>query len=277
MMKQIRKFVITLLMLMVAMKTTSITASATSAEAEDILKGLNNYVMDSLTASKSSEPVKKEELLKDKTNKLNFSDDLVKNAKYIDETLAAGKTLTYKVEVSKGALYIDVMSESNYKVEIYDSKKKLVKRFEAYDMFRTYVVKEAAWLSKGKYSIKISPTNKKKALNISGKVLMINTSTSRTITLDKEHTTAITKGKTYKLIFELEEKSNVLISNLITPFSSYDYFPDYLDHYEIVNSKGETEQEYDGLLAANLVLKKGTYTLVFKAHMTGRLSTKISK
>lgn len=55
-----------------------------------------------------------DKLLKDKNNKLKISNDMEANVKMIEESVAAGKTLTYKIEVSKGSLYVDLKSEKNF-------------------------------------------------------------------------------------------------------------------------------------------------------------------
>ena len=88
MLNNIRRFVIAALVLSVAFIVTTATISAAS-----------------------------DEMLKDKTNKLKISNDLKKNVKTVKESTAAGKALTYKIEVSKGALYIDLSNSTGFKVE----------------------------------------------------------------------------------------------------------------------------------------------------------------
>lgn len=246
--KHIRRLVITLLMLIVTFISTSTTIFAET-----------------------------EELLKDKTNKLKLSDDLKEKSKYIKESLAAGKSLTYKIEVNKGALYIDLKNDTSFKVEIYNSTNKVVMKMEAYEMLGgvTYMARDGVGLSKGKYKIKISPMSKDNALNINGTIVMIKNSTSRTIAFDNDCVTAVTEGKTYKFKFEVKEKSPLVLSNLITSYTPDELFP-FIPDYKVVNSEGKTVKKYNNsYIAGSVTLEKGTYTLVVKANKTGYLSTKV--
>ncbi len=220
-----------------------------------------------------------ETLLKDKTNKLTLGDSLEESSIKIEESLATGKSLTYKIEVPKGTLYIELNDKTSYTVEIYNSKNKVVKRIKSVDILggAAHQVKYGVALSKGKYKIKITPKNKDSALNINGTVAMIKNNTSRTIVVDKEYSTAVTKGKTYKFKFELKGKTLFGILNKITSYDPNDFFR--LDtEYIIVNSAGKTVRKIDRNNDTNsTTLNKGTYTIILKADDTGILSTKINE
>lgn len=246
MIKHIRRMVITLLILIVAFISTSATLLAES-----------------------------EVLLKNKTNKLKLSDDLDEYSKYIKESLAAGKSLTYKIEVSKGALYIDLQNDTDFKVEIFDSKNKLVKKIKGYEMLGGvfYVARDGVGLSKGNYKIKISSMNKENALNIDGKIVMIK-NTSRTVDFNKSYKIAVKEGKSYKFKFKLDEKSTLVLTYFINS-----YIPDNLWPYDpdtkILDSKGKAVEYFDN--DDTVVLDKGTYTFVVKANVTGNLNLKVAK
>lgn len=64
-----------------------------------------------ITATSTQVSAATDKMLKDKNNKLKISNDLDANVKIVEESIAAGKTLTYKIEVSKGSLYVDLKSE----------------------------------------------------------------------------------------------------------------------------------------------------------------------
>lgn len=248
MVKHIRRLVITLVMLIVASISTSTMISA-----------------------------KTEEMQKDKTNKIKCTDDLEENSKYIKESLAAGKSLTYKIEVNKGTLYIDIKDNKSFKVEVYNSKNKKVKKIEAYELYggAQYIARDGVGVSKGKYKIKISPLNKDSALNIDGTIAMLKNGTSRTIALNTRYLTAVTEGKNYKYKFELNEKTYVGFTIALSS-----YVPELawaeIPRYRIVNSKGKTVAKfYDGDVVMGTTLEKGTYTLVVEANMTGYLSVKV--
>lgn len=248
MLNNIRRFVIAALVLSVAFIVTTATISAAS-----------------------------DEMLKDKTNKLKISNDLKKNVKTVKESTAAGKALTYKIEVSKGALYIDLSNSTGFKVEVINSENKVVKKLDGYEMLGgiTYTARGSAVLSKGSYKIKISPKSKSDGLNVNGKVALINSSTSKTISLNEKYVTAVTNKKSYKFKFVLEEKSTVLFSNIITSYTPDQLFP-FVPEYNILDSKGKLVKKYDREnILPSLILKKGTYTLEVIANETGYLETKI--
>lgn len=214
-----------------------------------------------------------DKMLKDKNNKLKISNDLDANVKIVEESIAAGKTLTYKIEVSKGSLYVDLKSEKNFKLEVSDSDNKLVKKIEGFDMMAgmLYYVRGDISLSKGKYKIKISPVNKKEALKVDGKIALIKNSTSATIDLSKTYVTAATNGKSYKYKFEVSEKSRVLFSCIIWSHDPDQLFP-FVPEFRIDDSKGKTVKKFDrDNIVPDYTLEKGTYTLVVKANETGRL------
>lgn len=247
MVKNIRKFVMAVLILAAALMTTTATISAAS-----------------------------DEMQKDKTNKLKLSNDLVKNAKTVNESLAAGKALTYKVDVSKGALFFNLNNSTEFRVEIINSDNKVVKKLDGYEMFGgvTYIAKGSAALEKGSYKIKISPKSKSDSLNVSGKVALINNG-SKTISLNEKYITAVTNKKSYKFKFVLEEKSTVLFSNIITSYTPDELFP-FVPTYKILDSKGKLVKKYDKEnILPTLTLKKGTYTLEVTANETGYLETRI--
>ncbi len=217
-----------------------------------------------------------ETILKDKTNKLTLGDTLQESTKKIEEALAAGKSITYKIEIPKGVLYIELMDKTDYKVEIINSKDKVVKKLEAEEIvggigYSLYQVKNGVALSKGKYKIKISPKAKSNALNINGTVGMLKNSTSTTIEIDKDYDIAVTEGKTYEFIFKLKEEAYLGYGMNLKGYE--DQFPTEPDAI-VYNSKGKKISE---LAKTNFLntLKKGTYTIKFKAKTSGVLSAKV--
>jgi hypothetical protein len=217
-------------------------------------------------------------ILKDKTNKLILGDTIEEGTKKINETLDAGKSLTYKLEVPNGGLFIEITGDSSFKVQIYNSKNKVVKKLEAVDLMggAAQQIRNCVALSKGKYKIKISAKSKDSALTLNGKVAMISNKTSRTIACDKEYTTAVTKGKTYKFKFEVEEKSTGVITSFINNYDSTYIFPEF-PIYKVADSKGKIVKSFTkGETPGNVDLKKGTYTLIVEANMTGYLTIRVA-
>lgn len=121
-----------------------------------------------------------------------------------------------------------------------DSDNKLVKKIAGYEMLGglIYYVRGSISLSKGKYKVKITPSNKKEAFNVDGKFAMLKNSTSGTVELNKTYVTAATNGKSYKFKFELTEKSWILLSCIIWSYQADDLFPQD-PVFSIENSKGD--------------------------------------
>jgi len=218
---------------------------------------------------------------KSETNKLKLYDTIKDGSKKIEETIAAGKSITYKVDIPKGNFHIELDGNTNFEVRIYDSKNKVVKKIESYEFtFTKYMIRFGIVLNKGKYKIKITNTSKESELNINGLAAMIRNSTSITLDLEKEYNLAVTKGKTYKWKFEVKEEDQYNITSLFYAYdsnSSAYLFPDkQVDNIKIVNSKGE--KVVDGYnLYKEIKLKKGTYTITFKASTAGYYTPKIHR
>lgn len=218
---------------------------------------------------------------KSETNKLKLYDTIKDGSKKIEETIAAGKSITYKVDIPKGNFHIELDGNTNFEVRIYDSKNKVVKKIESYEFtFTKYMIRFGIVLNKGKYKIKITNTSKESELNINGLAAMIRNSTSITLDLEKEYNLAVTKGKTYKWKFEVKEEDQYNITSLFYAYdsnSSAYLFPDkQVDNIKIVNSKGE--KVVDGYnLYKEIKLKKGTYTITFKAITAGYYTPKIHR
>lgn len=217
-------------------------------------------------------------LLKDKSNKLILGDTIKEGTQNINETLAAGKSLTYKLEVPKGGLFIEITGGSSFKVQIYDSKDKVVKKLDSVDLMggAAYQVRNCVALSKGKYKMKVTPSSKNSALTLNGKVAMISNKTSRTAECEKEYTTAVTKGKIYKFTFEVEEKTTAVLTVIINKYDIEYVFPE-VPIYKIADSKGKILKSFTAHeTPGELGLKKGTYTLLVEADMTGYLTTRVA-
>lgn len=215
-----------------------------------------------------------------KTYKLKLSDNAYDNSKEIMQELTAGKSVTYTLDVPKGVLYINIIAYNGIKVEVLDSKNKVVKKATPFvnDMGeeKTQQVKTTVSLSKGKYKLKITSTNKNIGDYIMGSVVMIKNPTSRTIKIGTDYHTSVTKGKTYKLTFEVKKNgSTFLINNAISKNDKVNYDVNYPE-VNLVNSEGKTVRK---ITEANMYdifeLKKGKYTITFKAGATGVLYTNI--
>ncbi len=219
-----------------------------------------------------------ETLLKDKTNKLILGDTADENMKYIEG--AADQLLTYKIEIPKGTLYIQLFDLTNFKIEIYNSKNKLVETIKAVETFGeegAHIARGGVALSKGKYKIKISPVDKNSALNTNGTVSMIKNETSKTIIFDKNYHTAVTEGKTYKIKFEVKKEVLFSFQNHIISYDPNDFIP-HTPKVKVVNSAGKTVKSFDIYNQDDFVrLKKGTYTMTLKASITGYLNTMVTQ
>jgi flagellar hook assembly protein FlgD len=215
-------------------------------------------------------------LVKDKTNKLVVGDSVDECLKGIEEEQAAGKSITYKISVPKGTLYIKMANASDFKIEIYNSKNKVMKKIES---IRNVLYGEIALasggvnLSKGKYKIKISPKDKSSELKLGGIVAMLKNNTSGSISLDKQYNIAVQEGKTYKLKFTIKiakanEENRMDFSSQIQSYDPNDILP-FTQEFKIVNSEGKSVARYDGFLGKGIRVKNGTYTIVFEANKTG--------
>lgn len=217
-------------------------------------------------------------LIKDETNKLTLEDSIKEGSKKIEESLASGKSVTYKIDVPKGTLYMDLTDSSSFKVAIYDSKDNEVKKINSVEIYGglAYQVRNGVALSKGKYTLKISPKSKESALNIKGEVAIIKSGTSRSIEIEKDYHTSVTKGKTYKFKFEVKEKSLFGFVNYITAYKTDYADPKFLD-YKLLDSKGKQKNEHtDSSVVEYITLNKGTYTIEVKANYTGYLTTRVN-
>lgn len=214
------------------------------------------------------------ELHPNKTNKLKLSDTLFGDRMSISESVKAGKTLTFTVEVPKGALDIYLSSTQTFKAEVYDSKNKVVLKMESSSTLNEdgcYDTGDLVNVSKGKYKIKITPSDKKSKVNISGSVAMIKNDSSRTMTVGNEYDTAVKKGKTYKFKFKAKEKGVYTIENRY--YGGEELEIEY-PAIKILNSEGKTVKEFKaGNYINEIKLSKGTYTIVIKADITGCLNT----
>jgi len=158
-----------------------------------------------IPANASADP---DMMVKDKTNKLELADTIDEKYLYIEDSASVGKSITYKVNVPKGTLYIQAFDAVSFKIEIFDGENKLVKKIESVNFFgldEAHLARDGVALNKGKYKIKFSPLNKESALNINGTVSMISNATSKTLKMDKSYHIAVTEGKTYKFKFKVEE------------------------------------------------------------------------
>lgn len=220
-------------------------------------------------------------LVKNKTNKLKTGDMIDECVKDIEESLAAGKSITYNIDAPKGVLYIRITDYdfADFKVEIYNKKNKVVKKMESVpNVFYGEIASGGVKLSKGKYKIKISPKDKKSKLKLSGIVGMVMTNTSKTISLNKQYNIAVQKGKTYKLKFTIKDatdESRISFTNHIQSYDPDDFIS-YNQECKIINSKGKTVGSHNETYGKILSIKNGTYTMVFKANQTGILTTEAS-
>lgn len=235
-----------------------------------------------LTAAPTTASADVELLAKDKTNKLVLGDNMDECLKGIEESLAAGKSVTYKISVAKGVLYIRIADFVDFKVEIYDSENKLVKQLDSvrYELYGDITLASGSVnLSKGKYKIKISPKDKKSELNLAGIVAMLKTSTSATISLNKKYNFAVQKGKTYKYKLTVEDANAYGVlsyQNLIQSYDPKEFLP-HIQDLEIFNSKGKRIARHDMFNSERLLtLKNGTYTIEFEADKTGILAVEVS-
>lgn len=218
-------------------------------------------------------------LTTDKTNKLTLEDSIKVGSRKIEEALAAGKSVTYKIDVPKGILYIDLSDSSSFKVVIYDSENKEVKKLNSMEIYGglAYQVRTGVALSKGKYKIKISPKSRESALNIKGEVAIIRNGTSKSIEIEKDYNTSVTKGKTYTFKFVVKEKSLFGFVNYIISYNSDYKDPKFLD-YKLLDSKGKQKNEHtDTSVIEYITLNKGTYTIEVKANYTGYLVTRVNE
>lgn len=62
-----------------------------------------------------------------KTYKLTVSKSIDDNLRRVAEEVKSGKSITYTLDVPKGALHVQLVSSYDFKAEIIDSKNKVVK------------------------------------------------------------------------------------------------------------------------------------------------------
>lgn len=213
------------------------------------------------------------DLDKSKTNKLSVGKDVYDNVGRIETELKKNKSVTYTVEVPKGTLYLELNSNTSFKVQVTDSKNKVVKKYDAKEVYReefSHGVIGGISVSKGKYKIKITVGSKYDSNYIFGKVVVLNNSTSRKIAADAQYQTGVTKGKTYKLSFEVETKGDYYISNDLMEFDAKNLYGKEIS-YKVLDSKGKEVKASSGIVK----LSKGTYTITFKAGKTGCVTTSI--
>ncbi len=224
-------------------------------------------------------------LVKDKTNKLVLGDNMDECYKAIEETSAAGKSITYKINVPKGLLYFRIADYTDFKVEIYNSENEVVEEFESVTNVLYGDIALASGgvdLSKGKYKIKISPKDKNSELNTAGIVAMLKNSTSRTISVNQQYSIPVKEGKTYKIKFTIEDavnnkdmESKIEIKNAMQMYDPNEIVP-YIPEYQVLNSKGKKVIDFTNFGdQKSLIVENGTYTLVFKAKKTGMIITTI--
>lgn len=221
-------------------------------------------------------------LVKNKTNKLTLADSMDECYRSIEESLAAGKSVSYKINVPKGVLYIRITDFTDFKVEIYDSENKVVKELESItnELYGDITLASGGVeLNKGKYKIKISPKDKKSALNLTGIVAMLKTNTSRTLSLNKLYNIAVKKGETYKFKFKLKDTnidSRLTFTNFIQSYDPDEFIPD-MPEYKVVNSKGKTVKRVPAFTQGILSdLEDGTYTFILEAEKNGILVLEVS-
>lgn len=186
-------------------------------------------------------------LVKNKTNKLELGDTVDEKLLGIEDLASAGKSITYTVNVPKGTLYIQAFDAVSFKIEIYDSKNKVIKKIESVNMFGledAHLARDGMALSKGKYKIKISPLSKENALNINGTVSMISNATSKTLDMDKTYNIAVTEGSTYKFKVKVKEYLIYEFDSSIVSYDPNDFIPFFQD-FKILNSEGKTVSTYD--------------------------------
>lgn len=220
-----------------------------------------------------------EELLaSNKTNKLTLADTLDEGYKVIDEKLAVGKSVTYKINVPKGVLYLNIADFSHFTVKIYNSENEEIYKTESISNVlygNITLASGGVELSKGKYKVKISPKNKKSELKLSGIVSMVKIGSNKTIELNKSYNFAVKKGTTYKFKFTVEDTnpdSRLSFDNIVQSYDANEWVP-YIQEFKIVNSKGKTIEEYDSFDGPHPTsISDGTFTMVLKANKDGVLN-----
>lgn len=136
-------------------------------------------------------------------------------------------------------------------------------------------VKTTVAVSKGKYKLKITSTEKSFSDYVSGSVVMIKSDTSRTININTDYHTSITKGKTYKLTFEIKKNGAYRINSFISENDKNEYEGTY-PQATLVNSDGKTVRKItESNIYDAFELKKGKYTITIKVDASGVLYTAV--
>lgn len=223
------------------------------------------------------------DLRSDKTNKL-----VLVNSKYDENSLYGAvsegedKSKTFKLSVPKGSLYINIMdSNTAFKVEIIDSKDKIVKTLKSGKIAEQDILEATVSLSKGTYKVKVASLSKEKLYSYM-RLAVLNTSTASDIDPNYSYSTVVQSKKTYKQSFTITFSNDYRVTAIIDVLDTKDTGV-YLQKATIKDSKGKvvasqkaknlkSMDEYEGWIVS---LKEGKYTLEVTTNKSGLLDTYI--